>query len=151
MGTENLDGMQADIPRLALDVDWQRTGMLSVATEPHQVAWLQEAADDGEGRFLAQDEVRAEVASPTYLAGLFSPDSTAIVHPAKLAFELARACAEAGVHIFEHTNVTAMDGASRTDHVLGGRRRSHRRPGRAGHQRLPQPGRAQPAADHSGL
>jgi glycine/D-amino acid oxidase-like deaminating enzyme len=112
MGTENLDGMQADIQRLALDVDWQRTGMLSVATEPHQVAWLQEAADDGEGQFVARDEVRAEVASPTYLAGLFSPDSTAIVHPAKLAFELARACAEAGVQIFEHTNITAMNGAS---------------------------------------
>ena len=112
MGTENLDGMQADITQLGLDVDWQRTGMLSVATEPHQVTWLQEAADDGEGRFLTQDEVRAEVASPTYLAGLFSPDSTAIVHPAKLAFELAHACADAGVHIFEHTNVTAMDGAS---------------------------------------
>lgn len=112
MGSENLDGMQADIAQLGLDVDWQRTGMLSVATEPHQVTWLQEAADDGEGQFVAQDEVRAEVASPTYLAGLFSPDSTAIVHPAKLAFELARACADAGVHIFEHTNVTAMDGAS---------------------------------------
>jgi glycine/D-amino acid oxidase-like deaminating enzyme len=112
MGSENLDGMQADIAQLGLDVDWQRTGMLSVATEPHQVTWLQQAADDGEGQFLAQDEVRAEVASPTYLAGLFSPDSTAIVHPAKLAFELARACADAGVHIFEHTNVTAMDGAS---------------------------------------
>ena len=112
LGAENLDGMQADITQLELDVDWQRTGMLSVATEPHQVAWLNEAADDGEGQFFAQDEVRAEVASPTYLAGLFNPDSTAIVHPAKLAFELARACADAGVHIFEHTNVTAMDGAS---------------------------------------
>jgi glycine/D-amino acid oxidase-like deaminating enzyme len=112
MGAENLDGMQADITQLGLDVDWQRTGMLSVATEPHQVTWLQEAADDGEGQFITQDEVRAEVASPTYLAGLFSPDSTAIVHPAKLAFELARACADAGVHIFEHTNVTAMDGTS---------------------------------------
>jgi glycine/D-amino acid oxidase-like deaminating enzyme len=111
LGTDNLDGMQADIQRLALDVDWQRTGMLSVATEPHQVAWLQEAADDGEGQFIAQDEVRAEVASPTYLAGLFNPDTTAIVHPAKLAFELARACVDAGVVIFEHTNVTAMDGS----------------------------------------
>jgi glycine/D-amino acid oxidase-like deaminating enzyme len=112
MGSENLDGMQADITQLGLDVDWQRTGMLSVATEPHQVTWLQQAAKDGEGQFVTQDEVRAEVASPTYLAGLFSPDSTAIVHPAKLAFELARACADAGVHIFEHTNITAMDGGS---------------------------------------
>lgn len=108
MGRENLDGMQADIMRLGLDAEWQRTGMLTVATEPHQVAWLQEAEGDGEGRFLTEQEVRAEVASPTYLAGLFNPDSTAIVHPAKLAFELARACAEAGVRIFERTNVTSM-------------------------------------------
>jgi glycine/D-amino acid oxidase-like deaminating enzyme len=111
MGLKNLDGMQADIRALSLDCDWQRTGMLSVATEPHQVAWLREAADDGEGQFLGQDKVRAEVASPTYLAGLSSPDTTAIVHPAKLAFELARACADAGVRIFEHTNITGMDGS----------------------------------------
>ena len=109
MGRDNLDGMQADIQGLGLDVDWQRTGMLSVATEPHQVPWLEEAAHDGEGRFLSQREVRDEVASPTYLAALFSPDTLAIVHPAKLAFELARACAEAGVRIFERTNVTSMD------------------------------------------
>lgn len=114
MGLENLDGMAADIDRLGIDAEWQRTGMLSVATEPHQVQWLQEAADDGEGRFLDKDAVRAEVASPTYLAGLFSAESTAIVNPAKLVFELARACAEAGVTIFEHTNVTAMDGSGGT-------------------------------------
>ena len=42
MGVENLDGMQAEIERLGLDVEWQRSGMLAVATEPHQVAWLQE-------------------------------------------------------------------------------------------------------------
>lgn len=109
MGRDNLDGMQAEIARLGLDVDWQRTGMLAVATEPHQVAWLQGAADDGEGQFVAQDKVRAEVASPTYLAGLFSPDTLAIVHPAKLAFELARACEEAGVRVFERTNVTSIE------------------------------------------
>ncbi len=112
MGRENLDGMGEDIRSLGLDCEWQRTGMLSVATEPHQVAWLREAADEGEGKFVTQQEVRAEVASPTYQAGLFSPDTTAIVHPAKLAFELARACAQAGVRIFEHTNITGMDGGS---------------------------------------
>jgi glycine/D-amino acid oxidase-like deaminating enzyme len=111
MGRDNLDGMQADIAGLGLDAEWQRTGMLTVATEPHQVDWLNEAADDGEGRFLTQGEVRSEVSSPTYLAGLFSPESTALVHPAKLAFELARACVEAGVHIYERTNVTSMESA----------------------------------------
>jgi glycine/D-amino acid oxidase-like deaminating enzyme len=121
MGQENLDGMQDDIAALGLDVEWQRTGMLAVATEPHQVAWLQDAADDGEGRFLARDEVRAEVASPTYQAGLFSPDTLAIVHPGKLALELARACVEAGVTIFEKTNVTSIDSSGPALRFTAGR------------------------------
>jgi glycine/D-amino acid oxidase-like deaminating enzyme len=117
-GLANLDGMQSDIERLGLDAEWQRTGMLSVATEPHQVDWLRQAADSGEGRFLDTQQVRAEANSPTYLAGLFSPQTCAIVHPAKLASELARACTEAGVHIYEHTNAIALDtggGAVRVD------------------------------------
>ncbi|WP_299557401.1 FAD-binding oxidoreductase [uncultured Mycolicibacterium sp.] len=103
LGQANLDGMQADITRLGLDVDWERTGTLSVATEPHQVAWLREAAADGEGEFLGLTEIRDEVHSPTYLAGLFARESCAIVHPAKLAVELARACTAAGVRIYEHS------------------------------------------------
>ncbi len=67
------------------------------------------AADSGEGRFLDTQQVRAEANSPTYLAGLFSPDSCAIVHPAKLAFELARACTDAGVQIYERSNATGLD------------------------------------------
>lgn len=109
MGLENLDGMQAELGELGLDTDWERTGMLTVATEPHQVEWLREAAADGAGEFLDTTEVRGEVASPTYLAGLFSPESCAVVHPAKLALELARACRDAGVRIFEHTNATRLD------------------------------------------
>lgn len=103
LGLANLDGMQADIESYGMNVDWERTGMLTVATEPHQVEWLAEGADDGEGRFLDEAAVRDEVASPTYRAGLWATDTCAIVHPARLVFELARACAEAGVEIFEHT------------------------------------------------
>jgi glycine/D-amino acid oxidase-like deaminating enzyme len=109
MGRQNLDGMQADIERLGLDVEWQRTGMLLVATEPHQVDWLQRAADDGDGRFLGLREIRDEVHSPTYLAALCHPNTCAIVHPAKLAIELARACEEAGVRIYEHTKAKSLD------------------------------------------
>lgn len=109
MGLENLNGMQDEIAELGLDVQWQRTGMLAVATEPHQVAWLQESAEAGEGRLLDRSEIQGEVHSPTYLAGLFEADTCAIVHPARLAFELARACQEAGVAIYEHTNARALD------------------------------------------
>ncbi len=117
LGLENLDGMQADIERLGLDVEWQRTGMLAVATEPHQVDWLAEAASEGRDRFLDLREVRDEVHSPTYLAGLFSPDTCAIVHPGKLALELARACTEAGVTIYEHSEAKSLESQGGALHV----------------------------------
>ncbi len=108
LGLENLDGMQSDIEGLNLDVEWERTGMLSVATEAHQVPWLREAAATGEGQFLDGDELRAQVASPTYRAGLLSADDCALVHPAKLATELARVCQEAGVAVYEQTAATEL-------------------------------------------
>jgi hypothetical protein len=41
------------------------------------------------GEFLDLKAVRDEIHSPTYLAGLTGPDTCAIVHPGKLALELA--------------------------------------------------------------
>ena len=121
MGIANLDGMQAEIAELGLDAEWQRTGMLAVATEPHQVDWLADAAAEGHGTLLDTAAVRAEVHSPTYLAGLFSAEDCAIVNPAKLAFELARACREARVEIFEHTTARRIDsgGAALRVHTDG--------------------------------
>jgi glycine/D-amino acid oxidase-like deaminating enzyme len=79
--------------------------MLEVATEPHQVEWLRE---DG-GEFLDEAAVRAEVASPTYLAGSWNRRSTALVHPGRLARELARVASELGVEIFEGSHVRRID------------------------------------------
>ncbi len=113
LGMANLEGMQADIEAYGMKVDWERAGMLGVATEPHQVDWLREGAHEGEGVFLDAEAVRAQVNSPTYLAGLFAADSCAIVDPGRLVFELARVCAENGVEIYEHTPARAVrrDGA----------------------------------------
>ena len=91
----------------AMDVDLEQTGELAVAVEPHQVAWLREAAAAGGGTFLDEAAVRAEVASPTYLAGLFSPDC-ALLHPAKMVHELARVATELGVEIHEGSPVTGL-------------------------------------------
>ncbi|MGA5465503.1 NAD(P)/FAD-dependent oxidoreductase [Mycobacterium sp. NPDC050041] len=120
LGMENLDGMQADVERLGLDVEWERTGMLLVATEPHQDAWLERASAEGAGRLLSRREVTAEVNSPTFRAGLFSADDCAIVHPAKLAFELARACTDAGVEIFEDSAATSVDSSGSRLRVSAG-------------------------------
>ena len=103
MGRDNLDGMQADIQRLGLDVDWQRTGMLSVATEPHQVAWLQQAARDGEGRFLALAEVRQEVRRRRTWRACSAPIPRD--RPSRQAGVRTRPrLQEAGVRIHEHTD-----------------------------------------------
>jgi len=109
LGMQNLDGMQAAIERYDMKVNWERTGALAVATEPHQVPWLREAADAGEGLYLDETATRTEVASPTYLAALSTPDSCAIVDPARLAFELARVCIDKGVQIFEHTAAQTIE------------------------------------------
>ena len=107
LGVANLEGMAADIDSHGMKVDWEPTGMLTVATEPYQVEALREGAADGEGEFLDEHAVRAQVDSPTYRAGLFSP-TCAIVNPTRLVAELARAASELGVQIHEHTAARAI-------------------------------------------
>ena len=109
LGMQNLDEIEATIARLGLDCDFERTGSLAVAVEEYQVQELKDANDgDGEVYFDA-DGIRELVDSPTYLGGLWSKRATAMIHPAKLAAELARACVDAGVDIFERSPVRGID------------------------------------------
>jgi glycine/D-amino acid oxidase-like deaminating enzyme len=107
LGMRNLDEIESTIAELGLDADFERNGAIDIATEPHQIEWLREAAGD-DSTFLDESAVRAEVHSPTYLAGLLRTRDSALVHPAKLARALARACAAAGVEIFEHSPVASI-------------------------------------------
>ena len=115
MGMENLDAIEQAVADLGIDCDFERNGALSLAVEEHQVEWLTELAADAakvgntDEVFLDTEAVRAQVNSPTYLAALWSKRSSALVHPAKLAAELARVATELGVDIFEHSPVTALD------------------------------------------
>jgi glycine/D-amino acid oxidase-like deaminating enzyme len=104
----NLDEIERAVAELGLDADFERNGAIDIATEPHQVEWLREAADGHDAVFLDTDAVRAEVHSPSYLAGLRRTHDSALVHPAKLARALARACAAAGVEIFENSPVVSI-------------------------------------------
>jgi glycine/D-amino acid oxidase-like deaminating enzyme len=105
LGLANLDGIEDTVRRYRMDAEFERTGQLAVAVEPHQVEWLR----DEEG-FLDQEAVQAEVHSPTFLAGAWERDSTALVHPAKLGVEIARVATELGVEIYERTLVKAIEG-----------------------------------------
>ncbi|GAA1941485.1 NAD(P)/FAD-dependent oxidoreductase [Nocardioides hwasunensis] len=107
LGAANLDGFEADVRDLGLACDWERTGMISVAVEQHQLDWLR-----GEEHALDAAQVRAEIDSPLFLGGALEPDSVALVHPARLVLELARVAADLGVEIHEHSAATALRRAS---------------------------------------
>ncbi|MCU1512920.1 MAG: putative oxidoreductase [Microbacteriaceae bacterium] len=109
LGHENLDEIGATVARLGLDCEFERTGSLAVAVEDYQVDELREAHNGTTEIFFDADGMRGQLVSPTYLAGLWSTRETAMVNPGKLAAELARACVEAGVEIFENSPVRGMD------------------------------------------
>jgi len=118
LGLENLDEIEATVAANGWDCDFERTGTLSVATEEYQVAELRAAGNAHTELFLEADAVRAHLRSPTYRAGLWSTRDTAVLHPGKLAAALARACAEAGVEIFERSVVRSLDSGSDDSAVL---------------------------------
>ncbi|MEU5718436.1 FAD-dependent oxidoreductase [Streptomyces sp. NPDC020403] len=117
LGARNLDAIEEAVARYGIDCDFERTGELDVATRPHELdelrAWHRRAADAGLTglEFLDRDEVRAEVDSPTFLGGLWDRRGVAMLHPAKLAWGLKRACLEAGVRIYEHTRGLEIAGS----------------------------------------
>ena len=115
LGIENLDAIGAAEAEFGMDFEFERNGSLDVAVEPHQVEWLHELAADAAARgddtvrLLDEHEVWASVASPTYLGAAWHTRTSALLHPAKLAAELARVAEELGVEIFEHSPVRRLD------------------------------------------
>ncbi|MDG9686613.1 FAD-dependent oxidoreductase [Streptomyces sp. DH18] len=109
LGERNLDAIEAAVARYGIDCEFERTGEIDVATEPHQLQELREWHEEIVGLgitgvdFLDREALRAEVDSPTFLGGLWNRRGVAMLHPAKLAWGLKRACLELGVRIHEHT------------------------------------------------
>jgi glycine/D-amino acid oxidase-like deaminating enzyme len=103
LGLQNLDEFEQTLNRYGIDCDFERSGLLEVAVEPYQDEQLR-----GEAGYLTADEIRAEVASPTFLSGLWIKEGTAMLHPGKLVMGLARVAAELGVRIHERSAVLQM-------------------------------------------
>ncbi len=108
LGAENLTAIETAIGRLGIDCGFERTGTIEVATEDYQVTELREAAETDGVTFLDTEAVRAELNSPTYLAGGWNKEGTALVDPARLAWGLAAACERIGVRIAERTPATGL-------------------------------------------
>jgi glycine/D-amino acid oxidase-like deaminating enzyme len=100
------------VAKEALDVDWARGGELIVARGPHQTPSVDDAYREID-RFGLADRYELLDARATAehvrvagaIRGLYTPDS-AVVHPAKLARQLARVVERRGATIAERTTVT---------------------------------------------
>jgi glycine/D-amino acid oxidase-like deaminating enzyme len=133
LARENLDGIRGTVARHAIDCGWEDGGTIDVATQPHQVEWLAQEVDrmrrfGWHAELLDAAALRAQVDSPTYLGGVWSRDSAALVDPARLCWGLARAAEAAGATVRESAPVTALrpDGAGvRADTAAGFVRARH--------------------------
>lgn len=132
-GRANLDGFKADLRALDIDAAYEEPGLLSVATQPHELDELDEEVAllrryGWHAEVLDRDAVRAQVASPTYLGAVLQHDGVGLVDPGALALDLRRAAIALGVKLFERTPVTKATAAAlitpggsvRADRVLLG-------------------------------
>ena len=117
LGLNNLNDIESAIQRYNIDCDYERTGVIDIATTYHSPTYLDELRDDyTQLRALGQkvewfDEaaMRAKVNSPTYTGGMWRKDRAALVDPARLAWGLKRAAMSLGVRIYEDTKATAIE------------------------------------------
>jgi glycine/D-amino acid oxidase-like deaminating enzyme len=118
LGLENFAATLVDLDRHGIDCDLDPSGDLEVAVEPHEVAELAGHAETlrrfgHTAEVLDRDQVRAEVASPLLLGGVWRRSGCAVVDPAKLCWGLARRAEELGVRIHEQTPVRRVTRAGR--------------------------------------
>jgi glycine/D-amino acid oxidase-like deaminating enzyme len=117
LGLQNLDAIEDAIGRYEIDCDYERTGVIDIATTAHSQSYLDELRDDYEqllalgqnATWLDAEQLRAEVHSPTYTGGLWRKDRAALVDPARLAWGLKAAAESLGVRIFEDTKALSLE------------------------------------------
>jgi hypothetical protein len=96
LGLENLNQIEAAIKRYGIDCDYERTGVIDVATTNHSPSYFDELREDhAQLRHLGQrvelldrEAMQQQVHSPTYIGGLWRKDRAALVDPARLAWGL---------------------------------------------------------------
>jgi glycine/D-amino acid oxidase-like deaminating enzyme len=113
---DNYDGLRRDLELHGIDCDFEETGDLLVALEPHELGDMREEAEEmrelgHDVELLDREQVRAELNSPMFLGGMWDRTGSALVHPGKLARGLRDAARRAGVRVFERTPVTGVSSA----------------------------------------
>ena len=99
LGLENLDAIEAAIAHFGIDCDYERTGVIDVATTSHAPNYLDELRDDRDHltrlgqdvELLDAEAMQAQVHSPTYTGGLWRKGRAALVDPARLVWGMKAA------------------------------------------------------------
>lgn len=112
LGIENLDAIEEAIGRYGIDCDFERTGIINVATEQYQVDAMAPEHSPAQDRvWLDADALRDHIRSPQYLGGLRETRTASILDPAKLCWGLQRVIQELGVEVYENSIVRSLDRA----------------------------------------
>ena len=113
LARENYDGLAADLERLEIEAEYEAPGDLTVAVQEHELADLDDELELAhrfgyQAELLDQTQVRAQLNSPLFLAGLWTQTGSALVHPGKLSDGLRAAALKAGVRVFEYSPVRTL-------------------------------------------
>jgi glycine/D-amino acid oxidase-like deaminating enzyme len=113
LGHENYRQILASLDRYGIDAGYEGNGMLLVATRLHEAEEMREELPEHQRRYpdlrwLDREAVRAEVDSPTYLAGTWRPEYCGVLDPAKLAWGLRATALSLGVRVHENTPMDAL-------------------------------------------
>ena len=118
LGRENLEAIEATIKKYGIDCQFELTGEISVANEEWQMEDLIEIANlrnsfGDSVQILSKEEMQTRVHSPISVGGLWDPDGTALIDPARLVWGLEQACIKSGVVIYENTSALWLERASK--------------------------------------
>lgn len=115
LGEQNLREFIDTLDRHKIDARYQNVGELLVSTHPARVAALRESyeaqkASGADVVWFDESEVRKEVNSPTFFAGIWGREGKdGLIDPAYLCWGLKRAVLDLGVRIFEATPMLSMN------------------------------------------
>ena len=112
-GRTNLEAMRDDLAAAGIECGFSMVGKTTLAIEPWHVPHLQSAYElalryGEDAEWHDREQVRADVHSPTYLAGLRVRTGNALADPARMAWGMAAHLERRGVQIFDRSRVTSL-------------------------------------------
>lgn len=114
LGRENLAAIASFTREHGIQCDLQLVGKTAIALTEHARGALPAMAElhhrwGEHAELLTQEQLQADVHSPTYLGGLRVRSGGGLMDPARLSWGLARVAHQLGVRIYEGTPITGLE------------------------------------------